>query len=94
MQINDIWIGVTNNKSSHAIGTFTLASDIVAHTYGNGLLLTYQQIPLVILQSDDLVFTVHQTWASYSYGHKVVTQCLRASRPLDGKNVMIEIIKA
>jgi len=92
VQIHDAWIG--GNKSPHVCSwNFTLAPDIKAYSHGNGVLLTYHQEPLLMLQSSDLTFTVHETWVSPSYGKKIAAQCLRASRLLDGKQVMIELLR-
>ena len=57
IQINDLWIGNVQQKFTCS-WNFTLASDIVAHTHDNGVLLTYHQKPLLMMQSDDVALYV------------------------------------
>ena len=91
--INDIWLG-SNEQSGLIFGwNFTLAPDIVPCKQDDGWLLMHQQKPLVKVQSPDLVFTIHETWVSPAYGHKVATHSLRSSCSLGNKNVTIEFLK-
>ena len=91
VHINDIWIGENTQKLTCS-WNFTLAADIIPHQQKNGWLLMHHQTPLVMIQSPDLVFTVHETWVSPAYGQKVATHSLRASRLVDNKNVIIKFL--
>ncbi len=92
IHINDIWISENIQKLTCS-WNFTLAADIIPHQQDNGWLLMHHQTPLILIQSSDVVFTVHDTWVSPAYGQKVATYSLRASRLLDNKNVIIKFLK-
>lgn len=67
---------------------FILSEQIEAESTDRGWLLKYKNQPLVLLETEQLIFDLYDTWGSPSYGVKVPAKGLRAVAPVQPGQVI------
>jgi hypothetical protein len=93
VNIDDQWIQQAQDTHTYA-WHFLLAPSIHACYHDDGILLAHNDRPLLIIQSNDLLFMIQESWYSPAYGQKVATHSLYACRLGNGNAVRIRLVRS
>lgn len=87
LMLTDRWhVTADNTPSFESSWNFTLQPTIDAEKIDQTIVLRHQNDVIATVQSNDLDFSINQTWVSESYGSKTPSTCLQARAYIDKHN--------